>query len=76
MSRNIQGQTIFSPLTKVACLGLRDSWTKALYERLFNWLVEKLNETIKPSETEKFEFFSAGLLDIYGFEVFEMNGFE
>ena len=55
---------------------MRDSWAKALYERLFNWLVEKLNETIKPSEKEHFEFFTVGLLDIYGFEVFDVNGFE
>jgi myosin-5 len=55
---------------------MRDSWAKALYERLFNWLVERLNETIKPSEKEKFEYYTVGLLDIYGFEVFEINGFE
>lgn len=67
---------ILSPLSKDACSGMRDSWAKALYERLFNWLVEKLNETIKPVVGETFEFFTVGLLDIYGFEVFEVNGFE
>jgi myosin-5 len=55
---------------------MRDSWAKALYEKLFNWLVDRLNETIKPSDKESFEHLTVGLLDIYGFEVFEVNGFE
>ena len=55
---------------------MRDSWAKALFERLFNWLVEKLNETIKPATGDNADFLNVGLLDIYGFEVFDVNGFE
>ncbi len=29
---------------------MRDSWAKEMYERLFNWIVETLNLTIKPKE--------------------------
>lgn len=47
---------------------------KELYERLFNWLVLKLNETIVPENSETMS--RVGLLDIYGFEVFDMNSFE
>jgi len=47
-----------------------------MYDRLFNWLVVKLNETIAPKYQEGLKYVSVGLLDIYGFEVFEKNGFE
>lgn len=53
---------------------MRDAWAKELYERLFNWLVEKLNETIVAEVG--FNYLCVGLLDIYGFEVFDTNGFE
>lgn len=53
---------------------IRDSWAKETYERLFNWIIEKLNNTlIAKQEKNKY----IGLLDIYGFEVFDnFNGFE
>jgi myosin heavy subunit len=37
-------------------------------------LVQKLNETIQPEKSG--DYLSIGLLDIYGFEVFEINTFE
>jgi myosin-5 len=72
--REVNKQIINSPLSKAECLNQRDSWAKELYERLFNWLVEKLNHTIKPEQEAA--FVCVGLLDIYGFEVFDVNGFE
>lgn len=62
-------------MTKNDCENCRDSWAKDLYERIFNSLVVKLNETIKSNQEEEKEQ-SIGLLDIYGFEVFDRNGFE
>jgi myosin-5 len=53
---------------------MRDSWAKELYERLFNWIVENLNKTIVAEPNT--EYICVGLLDIYGFEVFDKNGFE
>jgi myosin-5 len=53
---------------------MRDSWAKELYERLFNWIVENLNKTIVAEQNT--EYICVGLLDIYGFEVFDKNGFE
>lgn len=46
-----------------------------MYDKLFTWLVDKLNLTIKPL-THSTDKHYVGLLDIYGFEVFEVNGFE
>uniref|UniRef100_A0A672M698 Osteoclast-stimulating factor 1 n=1 Tax=Sinocyclocheilus grahami TaxID=75366 RepID=A0A672M698_SINGR len=50
----------------------RDALSKALYARLFDYLVEAINKAIqKPNEE-----LSVGVLDIYGFEIFQRNGFE
>ncbi|CAL8396174.1 unnamed protein product [Boreogadus saida] len=50
----------------------RDALAKALYTRVFDYLVESVNRAIqKPGEE-----FSIGVLDIYGFEIFQRNGFE
>ena len=70
----MQKKFISSPLKANECEAGRDSWAKTLYERLFNWLVLKLNETIASGEIG--ESAAIGLLDIYGFEVFDKNGFE
>ncbi|XP_078526236.1 unconventional myosin-If [Lissotriton helveticus] len=50
----------------------RDALTKGLYSRVFDYLVESINRAIqKPNEE-----YSIGVLDIYGFEIFQRNGFE
>ncbi|CAD8157004.1 unnamed protein product [Paramecium pentaurelia] len=72
-SRVINKQTILSPLTPDECQFTRDSLAKDIYDRLFNWLVIQLNKVLKPKVESKT---SVGLLDIYGFEVFDKNGFE
>lgn len=50
----------------------RDALAKALYARLFDYLVESINKAIQ----KPYEEFSIGVLDIYGFEIFQRNGFE
>ncbi|XP_033606436.1 unconventional myosin-Ia isoform X2 [Cryptotermes secundus] len=52
----------------------RDSLCKALYSRLFTWLVNKINESTKVKHYGKRKVL--GILDVYGFEMFERNGFE
>lgn len=69
-------QVIDSPLTVEECRVSKESLSKELYDRLFNWIVVKLNETIKPQYVEGLRYCAVGLLDIYGFEVFDVNGFE
>jgi myosin-5 len=70
----MQKQFIESPINMIDCENARDSWSKTLYERLFDWLVKKLNITIAPRDIGASA--AIGLLDIYGFEVFDKNGFE
>ncbi|KAK6468129.1 unconventional myosin-If-like [Huso huso] len=50
----------------------RDALAKALFTRLFDYLVEAINKAIQKPHEE----FSIGVLDIYGFEIFKRNGFE
>ncbi|XP_043972564.1 myosin IEb isoform X2 [Gambusia affinis] len=50
----------------------RDALSKALYTRLFDYLVDCVNKAMQ-KETEEL---NVGVLDIYGFEIFQKNGFE
>jgi len=61
------------PLDLVAANYCRDALAKALYERLFLWIVEKINTEIQSNVRDTV---SLGLLDIYGFEIFEKNSME
>nr|XP_023679629.1 unconventional myosin-Ib-like isoform X4 [Paramormyrops kingsleyae] len=52
----------------------RDALAKNLYSRLFSWLVARINESIKAQFKARKKVM--GVLDIYGFEIFEDNSFE
>ncbi|XP_044141250.1 unconventional myosin-Ia [Bufo gargarizans] len=52
----------------------RDALAKNMYDRLFSWLVQRINESIKVSEFQGKKVM--GVLDIYGFEILEENSFE
>ncbi|XP_042054026.1 myosin-11-like [Salvia splendens] len=51
----------------------RDGLAKTLYCRLFDWLVNKINNSIGQDKNSKYLI---GVLDIYGFESFKHNSFE
>jgi len=53
----------------------RDALSKKLYNELFNWLVKKLNTQLKQRDPKKDTKF-IGVLDIYGFEMFDHNSLE
>lgn len=76
-----------SPLTLEQAYQARDSLCKNLYGCIFSWIVQKINGSIsvggesgrsgtggKKSKQQKLTFI--GLLDIFGFEIFEKNSFE
>eukprot|EP00917_Polyrhabdina_sp_WS-2016_P014637 GHVP01031990.1.p1 GENE.GHVP01031990.1~~GHVP01031990.1.p1 ORF type:complete len:828 (+),score=177.56 GHVP01031990.1:27-2510(+) len=52
---------------------LKDSLSKAMFDQTFTWIVKKLNSNIEPPTG--FGAFM-GMLDIFGFEVFENNSLE
>ncbi|XP_078143354.1 unconventional myosin-Ie [Centroberyx gerrardi] len=57
--------------TEQACFS-RDALSKALYARLFDFLVDCINKAMQKEQEE----LNIGVLDIYGFEIFQKNGFE
>ncbi|XP_074598828.1 myosin heavy chain 10 [Brevipalpus obovatus] len=47
---------------------------KACYERMFKWLVHRLNRSLDRTKRQGASFI--GILDIAGFEIFDLNSFE
>ncbi|XP_061413053.1 unconventional myosin-Ib-like [Lethenteron reissneri] len=52
----------------------RDALCKNMYSRLFSWVVSRINKSIKVQKHTQKKVM--GVLDIYGFEIFEDNSFE
>ena len=70
---NVKGQEIEKSLNPTAAQDAKEALMKALYDGEFNWLVEKCNNILNvESATGNW----IGLLDIFGFECFEVNSFE
>ncbi|KAM4663139.1 LOW QUALITY PROTEIN: myosin-10 [Discoglossus pictus] len=51
-----------------------EALSKATYERLFRWLVHRINKALDRTKRQGASFI--GILDIAGFEIFELNSFE
>uniref|UniRef100_A0A8C5HUJ1 Unconventional myosin-X-like n=1 Tax=Gouania willdenowi TaxID=441366 RepID=A0A8C5HUJ1_GOUWI len=68
----LRGEEICSPLTVEQALDSRDSVAMALYSQCFSWIIMRINQKIKGKDNFK----SIGILDIFGFENFEVNRFE
>lgn len=52
---------------------------QALYDRLFTWIVERVNSAIEVHQNDRSLNVPGtviGVLDIYGFEIFDVNSFE
>ena len=54
----------------------RDSLAKMLYERCFTWLITQCNARLASQEAHEPTHAFIGVLDIFGFEIFEVNSFE
>ena len=61
------------PLDQEKAYDSRDALAKEIYGCLFDWLVSKVNKKINSNKGIKK---TIGVLDIFGFEVFENNSFE
>ncbi|XP_034499503.1 unconventional myosin-Ia isoform X3 [Ailuropoda melanoleuca] len=67
-------ENVVTALNVIQAQYARDALAKNIYSRLFNWIVNRINESIKVGTGEKKKVM--GVLDIYGFEILEDNSFE
>ncbi|CAI8605283.1 unnamed protein product [Vicia faba] len=68
-----RGEAITKCLDPNSAALSRDALAKIVYSRLFDWIVDKINNSIGQDPTSKNLI---GVLDIYGFESFKTNSFE
>ncbi|RLN10008.1 hypothetical protein C2845_PM11G21890 [Panicum miliaceum] len=66
-------ENIVKTLDPEAAKGSRDALAKTVYSRLFDWLVNKINNSIGQDPNSKCLI---GVLDIYGFESFKTNSYD
>uniref|UniRef100_A0A8D0C611 non-specific serine/threonine protein kinase n=1 Tax=Salvator merianae TaxID=96440 RepID=A0A8D0C611_SALMN len=73
-----RGETIIRPNTMEKATDVRDATAKALYGRLFSWIVNRINALLKPDTLLSIceQGLNIGILDIFGFENFKKNSFE
>ena len=77
-TQTTHGEVIQSPYTVAQAVENRDAMAKALYARMFAWIVRKANELLGQQLGSQVDQGSTdiGILDIFGFENFEQNSFE
>ncbi|KAI8889340.1 hypothetical protein K501DRAFT_329147 [Backusella circina FSU 941] len=68
-----RGSVYEVPLNITQANSVRDALAKSIYERLFEWIVTRVNVSLQARSAHQY---TIGVLDIYGFEIFEENNFE
>ncbi|EMR11363.1 hypothetical protein PNEG_00390 [Pneumocystis murina B123] len=61
------------PLNPLQANSTKDALAKSIYNNLFEWILKKINLSMKARGNISY---TIGILDIYGFEIFENNSFE
>ncbi|XP_022782686.1 unconventional myosin-Ia-like isoform X4 [Stylophora pistillata] len=67
-------ERVSTHLTTAQAYYAKDALCKAIYRRMFTWMIQRINDSIKVKKRGKRKVI--GVLDIYGFEIFRNNGFE
>uniref|UniRef100_A0ACD5UKP5 Uncharacterized protein n=1 Tax=Avena sativa TaxID=4498 RepID=A0ACD5UKP5_AVESA len=75
-TRKIQAgkENIVQRLTLTQAINARDALAKSIYAHLFDWIVEQINHSLGTGRQRTRR--SISIIDIYGFEYFNKNGFE
>ncbi|XP_012929770.1 unconventional myosin-Vc isoform X2 [Heterocephalus glaber] len=66
-------ETVVKPMTRPQAINARDALAKKIYAHLFDFVVDRINGALGFSG-RRHSFI--GVLDIYGFETFDVNSFE
>ncbi|KAF7656344.1 hypothetical protein LDENG_00042780 [Lucifuga dentata] len=66
-------ETVVKPVPKERAVNARDALAKQIYAHLFDCIINRINKALQvPGKQHTF----IGVLDIYGFETFDVNSFE
>ncbi|KAK4550199.1 hypothetical protein LTR36_003166 [Oleoguttula mirabilis] len=68
-----RGSVYDSPMNISQANSVRDALAKGIYTNMFDWIVQRVNQSLRARSQMAH---SIGILDIYGFEIFEKNSFE
>jgi myosin I len=68
-----RGSVYDVPLNITQATAVRDALAKAVYDKLFDWIVQRVNSSMRARGQVHN---TIGILDIYGFEIFDTNSFE
>jgi myosin I len=69
-----RGSIYHVPLNPTQATAVKDALAMGIYNNLFDWIVERVNQSFSQNRMESHK--SIGILDIYGFEIFDHNSFE
>lgn len=72
----VQGEKVVIPLSKDQALEGRDAFVKAIYGKIFLFVIEMINKSTYQELKRIKNVRTLGILDIFGFENFETNSFE
>lgn len=86
---SVRGETVTKHMSAAAAADCRDAAAKAIYAKLFDWLVARIDQAVAsvsdrpedgggahlPGKTKRPKGF-IGILDIFGFEILQTNSFE
>lgn len=69
-----RNEKVTTALSSTQAFYARDALCKATYDRMFSWIVKTINQSIRVHTRGSKKVM--GVLDIYGFEIFETNQYE
>jgi len=72
----LKGNEMQIPLKPAEAQSSRDALAKAVYSKLFSWVVSQINSSLMDANAKTSDAGILGILDIYGFENFERNSLE
>eukprot|EP00163_Fabomonas_tropica_P023567 TRINITY_DN4092_c0_g1_i1.p1 TRINITY_DN4092_c0_g1~~TRINITY_DN4092_c0_g1_i1.p1 ORF type:complete len:1363 (+),score=391.36 TRINITY_DN4092_c0_g1_i1:958-5046(+) len=72
----INGESVTRKFNVENASNARDALAKAIYQRLFQHIVEQINSQTHAPRSSVISPVTIGLLDIFGFEIFDNNAFE
>lgn len=67
-------ETSFKAYNKLGCISNRNTFSKAIYNSIFEFIIYKIELALNPHTNEPLN--SINLLDIFGFENFKENSLE